>query len=183
MTLLTLPSLPGMAWLDNTTTSSSFSFNHLFSPRAISPSADIGSPCDPVEMMHTLPGSYLSMSSMSTIDDSGRSRMPEIEPEPHVLLHAQPERGDDATVGDRRGGDLLDAVQVAGEAGRDDPLAALLREQRAQHAADAGLARRVPVPPRRSSSRSSATGCRAPSPAGRSGRGRCADGRPGSGRS
>ena len=90
MTLLTLPSLPGMAWLDNTTTSFSFSFNHLFSPRAISPSADIGSPCEPVEMMHTLPGSYLSMSSMSTIDDSGRSRMPEIETEPHVLLHAQP---------------------------------------------------------------------------------------------
>ena len=51
----------------------------------------------------------------------------EVAAHAHVLLHAQPERGDDATVGDRRVGDLLDAVQVAGEAGGDDPPAASAR--------------------------------------------------------
>ena len=52
----------------------------------------------------------------------------------------QSERGDDAALGDGGVGDLLDAVEVAGEAGGDDPLAALLGEERAQHRADAGLA-------------------------------------------
>ena len=56
MTRLTLHSLPGMAWLDRITVSCSPIFSHLFSPRAISASADIGSPCEPVEMMHTSPG-------------------------------------------------------------------------------------------------------------------------------
>ena len=40
-------------------------------------------------------------------------------------------------------GDLLDAVDVAGEAGGDDATAALLGEQAAQHATDVGLTRRV----------------------------------------
>jgi hypothetical protein len=73
MTALTLLSLPGIAWLDRTTVSCSPNFSHLLSPRAISPSADIGSPCDPVEMMQIWPGSYLSISSMSMIADSGMS--------------------------------------------------------------------------------------------------------------
>ena len=70
------------------------------------------------------------MSSMSTSDLSGIVDDTEIAAHAHVLLHAQPERGDDAALGDRRVGDLLDAVQVAGEAGGDDPLPALLGEQR-----------------------------------------------------
>ena len=55
----------------------------------------------------------------------------------------RPERRDDTTFGDRRVGDLLDAMEVAGEAGRDDALTALLGEQGAQHRTDAGLGRRV----------------------------------------
>ena len=61
----------------------------------------------------------------------------EVAAEPHVLLHAQPERGDHAAVGDRRVGDLLDAVEVAGEAGRDDAATSVVGEHAAQHGADA----------------------------------------------
>ena len=57
----------------------------------------------------------------------------EVAAHAHVLLHAQPERRDDPPGGDRRVGDLLDAVQVAGEAGGDDPPAGLLGEQLPQH--------------------------------------------------
>ena len=57
ITRLTLPSLPGMAWLDRITVSVSPTLTKRFSPRASSASADIGSPCDPVEMTHTWPGS------------------------------------------------------------------------------------------------------------------------------
>ena len=56
ITRLTFDSLPGMAWLDRITVSFSVSLTNLFSPRASSASADIGSPCDPVEMTHTSPG-------------------------------------------------------------------------------------------------------------------------------
>ena len=56
ITRLTLLSLPGMAWLDRITVSCSDSLTNLFSPRASRASADIGSPCEPVEMTHTSPG-------------------------------------------------------------------------------------------------------------------------------
>ena len=56
MTRLTLLSLPGMAWLDRITVSWSESLTNLFSPRASRARADIGSPCDPVEMTQTSPG-------------------------------------------------------------------------------------------------------------------------------
>ena len=68
---------------------------------------------------------------------------PEVVPELHVLAHAQPERGDLAPAGDGGVGDLLDAVEVAGEAGRDDPPVAVLVEERAQDPPDAALARGV----------------------------------------
>ena len=70
---------------------------------------------------------------------------PEVAPHPHVLLHAQPERGDDASGGHRGVHDLLDPVEVAGEAGRDDAAIGLLHEQLPQHTADTRLARRVAV--------------------------------------
>ena len=73
MTRLTFPSLPGMAWLDRMMVSSSPTFNHLLSPRDSSESADIGSPCDPVEMTHTLCGGNLSISSTSMNADAGTS--------------------------------------------------------------------------------------------------------------
>ncbi len=56
MTRLTLLSLPGMAWLERITVSWSESLTNLFSPRASRASADIGSPCDPVEITQTSPG-------------------------------------------------------------------------------------------------------------------------------
>ena len=56
ITRLTLLSLPGMAWLDRITVSCSESLTNLFSPRASSARADIGSPCDPVEMTQISPG-------------------------------------------------------------------------------------------------------------------------------
>ena len=46
----------GIAWLDRITVSVSPIFTHLFSPRPSNASADIGSPCEPVEITHTLPG-------------------------------------------------------------------------------------------------------------------------------
>ena len=56
ITRLTLLSLPGMAWLDRITVSCSDSLTNLFSPRASRASADIGSPCEPVEITQTSPG-------------------------------------------------------------------------------------------------------------------------------
>ena len=59
---------------------------------------------------------------------------------PHVLLDAQPQCGHNAAVGDGGIGDLLNAMQVAREAGGDDATASLLGEQPAQHSANSGLA-------------------------------------------
>ena len=56
MTRLTLLSLPGMAWLERITVSCSDSLTKRFSPLASSASADIGSPCEPVEITQTCPG-------------------------------------------------------------------------------------------------------------------------------
>ena len=126
MTLLTLPSLPGMAWLDRMTVSCSPSFTNRFSPRANSDSADIGSPCDPVEMTQICPARSSSMSSMSISADSGMSSTPRSRPSRTFFFMLQAQGGDLAAVGDRGVGDLLDAVQVAGEAGGDDPAPAVL---------------------------------------------------------
>ena len=56
MTRCTLGSLPGMAWADSTTMSSLLTLNSLCSWLAISASALIGSPWEPVQMMQTSPG-------------------------------------------------------------------------------------------------------------------------------
>ena len=75
------------------------------------------------------------MSSMSMSELAGMCTMPRSQAELHVLAHAHPERGHLAAAVDGGVGDLLDAVEVAGEAGRDDAPIAVLGEQRAQHAA------------------------------------------------
>ena len=96
-------------------------------------------------MMHTSPGGRSAMSSMSTSDASGMPEDAEVAGQPDVLAHRQAERGDLAALGDGGVGDLLDAVDVAGEAGGDDPPPGLLGEHRVQHRADVTLARRVPA--------------------------------------
>ena len=69
----------------------------------------------------------------------------EVSSHAHVLLHAQTERGNHSTIRDGSIGDLLNAVQVAGEAGRDDAAALLLTEHTAQHRTHARLARSMSV--------------------------------------
>jgi hypothetical protein len=66
MTLPTLVSFPGMGWLDRITVSLLVMLNHLLSPLAIRERADIGSPCDPVEMMQSSPSGMPPMSAMSS---------------------------------------------------------------------------------------------------------------------
>ncbi len=56
MTRDTFDSLPGIACAQITTTSSSETFTYLCSCAAISDSALIGSPCEPVQMMQISPG-------------------------------------------------------------------------------------------------------------------------------
>ena len=112
-------------------------------------------------------------------DRAGRDvHDPEVQAELHVLAHAHPERGDLAAALDGGVGDLLDAVQVAGEAGRDDPPVAVAGEQRRaarrRRSSRSGRTR----PPRRSSSRTAAGGCPRSWPARRCGRGRCGGRRP-----
>ena len=63
----------------------------------------------------------------------------------HVLLHAQSERGHLATRRHGGVGDLLDAVQVAGEAGGDDPPVGLFHEELAQHRPHGDPARRAHI--------------------------------------
>ena len=125
--------------------SSDVSFSHRFSPWASSDRADIGSPWEPVEMMHTSPGRQVG--DVLDVDERrvGDAEDAEVAGQAHVLAHRQPERGHLAAVGDGGVGDLLDAVDVAGEAGGDDPPPGLLGEHRVQHGADVALARRVPA--------------------------------------
>ena len=132
-------SLPGMGWALMITTSSSPMRSHLFSPVAISDSADIGSPWEPVEITHTSPGGRSSTSSMSTCTPSGMLMMPSRVPELDVLAHGAAERGHLAAVGHGGVDDLLHPVHVAGEAGHDDALAGLGREDPAQRHAHRGL--------------------------------------------
>ncbi len=63
----------------------------------------------------------------------------------HVLLHRHAHGGHDAVEGDGGIGDLLDPVDVAGEAGGDDPPALVAVEEVVEHATDGGLRGRVAV--------------------------------------
>ena len=76
MTRDTFDSLPGIAWALITTTSSGEIFTCLCSCAAISDSALIGSPCEPVHTMHTSSGASFGASSMSMTAQSGMSMKP-----------------------------------------------------------------------------------------------------------
>ncbi len=65
ITRVTLVSFPGIAWAEITTTSSSLILTNLCSWAAINESALIGSPWEPVQMMHSSPGANRGASSMS----------------------------------------------------------------------------------------------------------------------
>ena len=73
-----------------TTTSSSPMRSHLLSPVAISESADIGSPCEPVEITHISPGGTLSTCSMSISTPSGMLMMPSRVPSSTFLPMERP---------------------------------------------------------------------------------------------
>ena len=107
------------------------------------------------------------------------------EPEPprglDALLHRAPQERDHPFVAPRRVHDLLDAMDVAGEARDHDDVRRLL-DDALQDRADAPLALGVSRPPRRSSSPTGGGGRRCRSPlrrarAGRSGGRRAASGR------
>ena len=76
MTRVTFASLPGIACAEITTTSSSLIFTYLCSCAAMSDSALSGSPCEPVQMMHTSPGGSLAASAMSITRFDGTSSRP-----------------------------------------------------------------------------------------------------------
>ncbi len=69
-------SLPGIGCALIMTTSSGSIWTRLFSPVAMSESADIGSPWEPVEITHTRPGSSLPSSSISTMTPSSMLSSP-----------------------------------------------------------------------------------------------------------
>ena len=64
--------------------------SHLFCPVAMSESADIGSPCEPVEITHTSPGGTLSTASMSISTPSGMLMMPRRVPSSTFLPMERP---------------------------------------------------------------------------------------------
>ena len=121
-----------MGWALITTTSSSPMRSHLFSPVAMSERADIGSPCEPVEITHTSPGRHavdvldVDLHAVGDADDA------EPRAELDVLAHGAAEGGHLAAVGHRGVDDLLHPVHVAGEAGHHDALAGLGGEDPAQ---------------------------------------------------
>ena len=93
----------------------------------------------------------------SAVGDVQQAHLPG---QPHVLLHRHAHRGDGATRLSGGVGDLLDAVDVAGEAGRDDAPALVRRGTgRSSTPPDARLRARVARARRRWWSRTAAAGC------------------------
>ena len=74
----------------------------------------------------------------------GDVEQPHLPGEAHVLPHRQAEGGDDPAPLDGRVADLLDAVEVAGEAGDDEATPGVGVEQVGEHLPDRPLRRRVP---------------------------------------
>ena len=105
----------------------------------------MGSPWLPVEMTQTF--AVGQPVDVLDVDDRrlGDVQQAHLAGQPHVLLHRHAERGDRAVEGDGGVGDLLDAVDVAGEAGDDDAPALVRVEQVVEHGADALLAAGVAV--------------------------------------
>ena len=78
MTLVTPVSLPGIGCELRMTVSFSWISSQRLSPEASRARADIGSPCEPVEITHTSPGGRPSMSSMSMSTESGMRNTPSL---------------------------------------------------------------------------------------------------------
>ena len=93
----------------------------------------------------------------------GNAQQPHGPGQRHVLGHRTTQRGHDPPVGDGGVGDLLDAVDVAGEAGHDDPLVADGRRTARPAPRRPGARYRCSPPPRRWSSRTGAAGSPGPS--------------------
>ena len=142
MMRVTLVSLPGIACAEITTTSSLLIFTCLCSCAAISDSALIGSPCDPVQMMHDLTRHVAR--DLVDVDHAadGDVEHAHLAAERDVVDHRAPEEDDLATGGDGGVGDLAHAVQVRREAGDDHPLVRVVAEHRPQRVADGRLRRR-----------------------------------------
>ena len=104
--------------------------------------ADIGSPCEPVEITQTCRARGARSRRCRRAARRGCRAAPSRGPARTFLLHRQAEGGDRPAALDGGVGDLLHAVDVAGEAGGDDPLALVLVEQVAQHVAHRRLRRR-----------------------------------------
>ena len=113
-----------------------------WSRAAIRDSADIGSPCDPVQTRTTSPGGMPSASRGSTSSPprtDGTLQVAEVARDTHVPHHGAAHEGHPAAVRGGRVQHLLHPVHVAGEAGHDDPLLGL-REHLVQHRGDVTLA-------------------------------------------
>jgi hypothetical protein len=106
----------------------------------MSASADMGSPWLPVEITQTCPGGRSP--HVVDVDQGmvGDAQQPHLPGQADVLLHRQAERRHLAAEGHGRVGDLLDPVDVAGEAGDDDAPALVLVEQVVEDLAHRGLA-------------------------------------------
>ena len=143
MTRKTALSLPGTRE-DARTTVSPGSIRICWCARlAIRDSADIGSPCEPVETSTTCSGGRLSMSRRSAISPAGISQIAEVAGDAHVAHHRPADEGDPAVVRVRDVEHLLHPVHVGGEAGDDDP-PARAAEDVVEHRADLALGRDEP---------------------------------------
>ena len=89
-----------------------------WSPRAIRPSADSGSPCEPVDTSTTCSGGIAAASSSETISPGAHVQQAEVAGDAHVAHHRAADERDLAAVRLGAVEHLLDAVHVAGEAGR-----------------------------------------------------------------
>ena len=128
---LTERSLPGIGVAEKTTVSPEWSSTSRWSPCAIRRSAESGSPWLPVEIAITFSSGKSSISCGWISRPVGRVRDPEVGGDVEVLAHRAPDQRDLAV--ELRGGvdHLLDAVDVGGEAGDDDPALAAARTSRA----------------------------------------------------
>ena len=113
--------------------------SHLFSPVAISDSADIGSPCEPVEITQTCSRRKIVDRLDVDQDAIGDADDAQAATELHVLAHGASQGGHLALGGHGGVDDLLHPVHVAGEAGHHDAAAALRGEHSAQRHAHGGL--------------------------------------------
>ena len=140
MTRYTAVSLPGTSELASTTVSPAAMVTWRWSPRAIRPSALIGSPCDPVDMS-TIRSRRQLHRLVQPDHEAGRDpQQPEVAGDAHVAHHRATDEGDHPVLRVGRVEDLLDAVHVRGERRHDDA-AGRLGEDGVEHGPDLPLGR------------------------------------------